>query len=171
MANIAIDFDGTIVTHEFPKIGRLLPGAKETMQALWKNGHKIFLWTMRGYNPKYKRCLEEAVAWLDDHGIGPDGINRTTSEFSTTSPKQYANLYIDDAALGCPLCIYPTSTGETGFCADWFQIANILQRIAYINVEQHKEIHNDIVNTYDQQGITYRPHYWPTSPSGFPTAQ
>ena len=35
MANIAIDFDGTIVTHEFPKIGRLLPGVVETIKALW----------------------------------------------------------------------------------------------------------------------------------------
>ena len=163
MANIAIDFDGTIVTHEFPEIGRLLPGVKETMQALWKNGHKIFLWTMRGYHPEHKRCLEAAVAWLDDRNIMPDSVNRSTSGFSTTSPKQHANLYIDDEALGCPVCYYPNTNKEQVLCADWMQIANILKEIGYISAEQLKEIQHDIISTYAEQKLAYRPHYWPIS--------
>lgn len=164
MANIAIDFDGTIVTHEFPKIGRLLPGVKETMRALWKNGHKIFLWTMRGYRPDNKRCLEEAVAWLDGQNIMPDSINYSTSGFSTTSPKQHANLYIDDSALGCPICYYPNSAGDLVPCADWMQIANILKEFGYISAEQLKELQHDIISTYTEQEIAYRPHYWPVGP-------
>ena len=171
MANIAIDFDGTIVTHEFPKIGRLLPGAVETIKALWENGHRIFLWTMRGYHPEHKRCLEEAVAWLDHNGIMLDCINRTTSGFSTTSPKQHANLYIDDAALGCPKCIYITTDGLDSPCADWLQISNILRDLRYINAEQHKRIYNGIISTYNQQGIPYRPHHWPAGPKGLPAIQ
>ena len=34
MATIAVDFDGTIVTHEYPKIGTELPFATETLKNL-----------------------------------------------------------------------------------------------------------------------------------------
>ena len=36
MATIAVDFDGTIVTHEYPKIGTELPFATETLKMLIK---------------------------------------------------------------------------------------------------------------------------------------
>lgn len=171
MANIAIDFDGTIVTHEFPRIGRILPGAAETIAALHENGHKIFLWTMRGYHPDHKRCLEEAVTWLEERDVVLDNINRTTSTFSTTSHKQHANLYIDDASIGCPLCAYPASDGEPVLCADWLRISNILRELNYINTEQHKRIYNVIINTYNQQDCPYKPHHWPVGPKGLPTAR
>lgn len=169
MANIAIDFDGTIVTHEFPRIGKILPGVVETMQVLRENDHKIFLWTMRGYHPDHKRCLEEAVAWLESRDILPNFINRSTSGFSTTSPKQHANLYIDDAACGCPLCAFPNSSGELVLCADWLQISNILRELNYINAEQHKRIYNGIISTYNEQNLTYKPCYWPVGATGLPT--
>ena len=35
---IAIDFDGTIVEHEFPKIGPLKKGAKETINKWYEEG-------------------------------------------------------------------------------------------------------------------------------------
>ena len=44
---IGIDFDGTIVEHEYPLIGNPVPGALETMKDLIASGHKIILWTMR----------------------------------------------------------------------------------------------------------------------------
>ena len=34
---IAIDFDGTIVTHEYPEIGRPIKGAIETIKAIIEN--------------------------------------------------------------------------------------------------------------------------------------
>lgn len=44
MATIAVDFDGTIVTHEYPKIGTELPFATETLKMLIKDHHKLILW-------------------------------------------------------------------------------------------------------------------------------
>lgn len=158
MANIAVDFDGTIVTHEFPRIGNLLPGAKETIKALQANGHKVFLWTMRGYHPEHKRCLEEAAQYLESIDCTLDAINRSTSGFSTTSPKQHANLYIDDAALGCPLCLYPCNHGNDALCADWYEISKSLRELSYITSEQYSKICDDIHNTYSLKKLPYRPY-------------
>ena len=47
MATIAVDFDGTIVTHEYPKIGTELPFATETLKMLIKDHHKLILWSVR----------------------------------------------------------------------------------------------------------------------------
>ena len=100
---IAVDFDGTIVTHEYPEIGRPIKGAIETIKAIIENDHKVFLWTMRG-SKRYegRDLLREAVEYCEDNGINLYSANQSPSQFST-SKKQYAQLYIDDAALGCPL--------------------------------------------------------------------
>ena len=55
---IAIDFDGTCVTHEYPEIGRDL-GATTTLKTLVDNGHKLVLLTMRS-----GRTLENAKHWF-----------------------------------------------------------------------------------------------------------
>ena len=44
---IAVDFDGTIVEHRYPAIGRELPFAIETLKKLAKEGHRLILWTVR----------------------------------------------------------------------------------------------------------------------------
>jgi ribonucleotide monophosphatase NagD (HAD superfamily) len=46
--NIAIDFDGTIVQHEYPIIGEPVPYAIESIKGLKKQGHSLILYTMRG---------------------------------------------------------------------------------------------------------------------------
>jgi hypothetical protein len=46
MAIIGIDFDGTVVTHDFPKIGKDI-GAVPVLRKLVDNGHKLILFTMR----------------------------------------------------------------------------------------------------------------------------
>lgn len=43
MATIAVDFDGTIVTHEYPKIGREIPFAIETLKMLIRDQHRLIL--------------------------------------------------------------------------------------------------------------------------------
>ena len=43
---IAIDFDGTCVEHEFPKVGNDVPNAVNVIKQLAKN-HQLILWTMR----------------------------------------------------------------------------------------------------------------------------
>ena len=95
---IAIDFDGTCVTHEYPRIGVDI-GAWPVIKELGLNGHDIILLTMRSGNE-----LDEAVELFNKHSIQLYGINHNPTQHRwTTSPKVYAQLYIDDAALGCPL--------------------------------------------------------------------
>ena len=111
---IAIDFDGTCVTHEFPKIGRDI-GAVPVLRRLVESGHNLILFTMRSdgrvvntqddtiYNESGTH-LTDAVNWFKDNGIVLYGIQRNPTQHTwTESNKCYAQLYIDDAALGCPL--------------------------------------------------------------------
>lgn len=95
---IAIDFDGTCVTHEFPRIGKDI-GAVPILHSLVENGHKLILFTMRSGIE-----LNQAVDWFNQNEIVLFGVNENPSQKEwTTSPKAYAQLYIDDAALGAPV--------------------------------------------------------------------
>lgn len=96
---IGIDFDGTVVEHCYPDIGLAVPGAISIITSLWLQGHQIILWTMRS-----GKELDDAVNYLKGYGIPLFGINENPEQSSwTESPKAYCQLYIDDAALGCPL--------------------------------------------------------------------
>lgn len=101
---IGIDFDGTCVTHEYPEIGESI-GAEKVLRDLVKNGHQLVLCTMRGHKPYEGRdLLQEAVDWFEKNGIELLGVNRAPLQDTwTDSPKPYAQMYIDDAALGCPI--------------------------------------------------------------------
>ena len=113
---IAVDFDGTCVTHDFPKVGKNI-GAEIVLKKLADKGHKIILYTMRSH-PSEKTekagtsrmisttndCLQDAIDWFAKYDIPLYGVNDNPSQHSwTDSPKVYANMYIDDAALGIPL--------------------------------------------------------------------
>ena len=94
---IAVDFDGTCVKHAYPKIGEDI-GAVPVLKEMVKNGHQLVLNTMRS-----GKLLDEAVQWFENNGIKLSDANHTPGQETwTTSPKVYAQLYIDDAALGCP---------------------------------------------------------------------
>lgn len=94
---IAVDFDGTCVTHEFPYVGKEI-GAAEVLKELTDKGHKIILFTMRSHQ------LDDAIDWFKKHDIPLFGVNENpTQKDWTSSPKPYAHIYIDDAALGVPL--------------------------------------------------------------------
>jgi hypothetical protein len=111
---IAIDFDGTCVTHEFPKIGKSI-GAEPILKRLVKAGHQLILFTMRSDKKNNKsddpniknidgQFLADAIMWFVDNNIPLYGIQSDPDQKEwTLSPKAYAHLYIDDAALGCPL--------------------------------------------------------------------
>lgn len=60
MAVICIDFDGTVVNHEFPKTGMDI-GAAPVLKELIANGHKLILWTMRSFG----NHIEDAVEWFN----------------------------------------------------------------------------------------------------------
>ena len=96
---IAVDFDGTCVDHCFPAVGSDVPGAVDYMKRLAADGHQLFLFTMRS-----GEFLENAVQWFVNRHIPLSGINSDPGQTSwTDSPKCYAEVYIDDAALGAPL--------------------------------------------------------------------
>jgi hypothetical protein len=99
---IAVDFDGTCVTHDFPFVGKDI-GSQEVLKKLVDAGHELILWTMRSDNDRGK-FLKDAVEWFKKNDIPLYGIQRNpTQDGWTSSPKCYAELFIDDAALGCPL--------------------------------------------------------------------
>lgn len=117
-----IDFDGTCVYHKFPEVGDEVPGAVETLRWVLSHGGKLVLNTMRSGS-----FLMEAVAWFDKFKIDLYGINENpTQKKWTTSPKVYANYYIDDAALGTPLHY---DEGTQRFCVDWRSMRRILEVI------------------------------------------
>jgi hypothetical protein len=96
---ISVDFDGTIVEHQFPLIGAPLPGALEWLKQFVDAGASLILNTMRS-----GAFLDEAVKYCADNGVTLWGVNENPSQRHwTTSPKVFAHVYIDDAAFGCSL--------------------------------------------------------------------
>ena len=96
--DICVDFDGTCVAHEYPKVGEEI-GAIPVLKELVDRGHRLILFTMRSGKELY-----EAENWFSENGIFLYGVNvNPTQRNWTKSPKAYGQMYIDDAALGCPL--------------------------------------------------------------------
>lgn len=129
---IAIDFDGTIVTHDYPRVGKPIPLAKEIINMLTDNGHLCFLWTMRD-----GETLEAAKQYCKDNGIMLCNYNQSPDQFSD-SPKQYATIYIDDAALGCPLR-YDSDMSRRPY-VDWYRIAGMLTNSGLLTQEQFESL-------------------------------
>lgn len=94
---IAVDFDGTIVEHEYPKIGRPIPFAIETLLQLQHEGHTLLLWSVRE-----GRLLQEAVEYCESKGLKFYAANKNYPEEdrSKSSRKLNADLFIDDRNLG-----------------------------------------------------------------------
>ncbi|MFZ4455885.1 MAG: BT0820 family HAD-type phosphatase [Bacteroidales bacterium] len=94
---IAIDFDGTIVEHAYPKIGKQIPFAFEVLRKLKEDGHQLILWTIRE-----GELLDEAVSFCERHGIIFNGVNRNIDDEidGFLSRKINADLFIDDRNLG-----------------------------------------------------------------------
>lgn len=91
---IAVDFDGTIVEHKYPKIGKEVPFAIATLKKLQAERHLLILWSVRE-----GKLLEEAVEFCRQRGLEFYAVNanhpdETNDAFS--SRKVHADLYIDD---------------------------------------------------------------------------
>ena len=126
---IAVDFDGTCVTHEYPKVGKDI-GAVPVLKWLVSEGHKLILWTMRGSLDRGSGTgdLQDAMEWFDQHNIRLYGVNNNPTQRAwTKSPKAYAEIYIDDAALGCPLLSDPALS--TRPFVDWVKVEHQLRDI------------------------------------------
>lgn len=123
---IGIDFDGTVVEHRYPKVGAHNPGAIDVMRKLVTAGHELILWTMRS-----GKELQDAVDYFGTWGIPLFGANENPEQRGwTESPKVYCQIYIDDAALGCPLV-----RGNTGIrpMVDWGVVEQMLIDRGLIN--------------------------------------
>jgi len=94
---IAVDFDGTVVEHAYPKIGRPVPFAIETLQQLQKDGHTLLMWSVRSGS-----LLQEAVDYCESKGLKFYAANKNHPEENPAkaSRKLDADLYIDDRNLG-----------------------------------------------------------------------
>ncbi len=98
---IAVDFDGTIVEHKYPEIGKEIPFATETLKMLIKEHHKIILWSVRE-----GKLLDDAVNWCKERGIEFWAINKDYPEENGSknnnhfSRKIKADIFIDDRNIG-----------------------------------------------------------------------
>lgn len=95
---IAVDFDGTIVEHQYPKIGKDLLFAFETLKELQKNGALLILWTFRA-----GKELDDAVEYCLSKGIEFYAINKNYPEEvydESISRKINADVFIDDKNVG-----------------------------------------------------------------------
>jgi hydroxymethylpyrimidine pyrophosphatase-like HAD family hydrolase len=120
---IGIDFDGTMVEHKYPEIGKPLEGAVETVKRLVDAGHRIILYTMRS-----EERLVQAVEYMEENGIELYAVNdNPTQKHWTKSPKIFCNLYIDDAALGTPLIFYKNGRAHV----DWAEVEEMLEERGY----------------------------------------
>jgi hydroxymethylpyrimidine pyrophosphatase-like HAD family hydrolase len=95
---IAVDFDGTIVEHKYPAIGKEMLFAIATLKALHKKGHKLILWTYRVGEP-----LREAVEYCKQNGLEFYAVNKNFPDEvmdETVSRKINADIFIDDRNVG-----------------------------------------------------------------------
>ncbi|NQU86801.1 MAG: hydrolase [Mariniphaga sp.] len=108
---IAVDFDGTIVEHEFPKIGTEIPNAFDTLKALQNDGHTLILWTFRS-----GKELKAAIKFCKKNSLEFFAVNSNDPEKKfdpKLSRKIYADIYIDDRnIMGLP---------------DWLTIQKLIQ--------------------------------------------
>ena len=100
---IAVDFDGTIVEHKYPKIGEEIPFATETLRMLIKEKHKLILWSVRE-----GQLLQDAIDWCRERGVDFYAVNKDYPEEKVEynnhfSRKIKADMFIGDLnVVGLP---------------------------------------------------------------------
>ena len=98
---IAVDFDGTIVEHKYPEIGKEKPFAIQTLKRLQSERHMLILWTVRE-----GKLLDEAVDFCRKRGLEFYAVNANNPDEqkkdsqSTPCRKLRAEMYIDDCNIG-----------------------------------------------------------------------
>jgi sugar phosphate isomerase/epimerase len=94
---IAVDFDGTIVTHEYPKIGKEIPFAIDVLKRLQQEEHHVLLlWTVRS-----GKLLDEAVEYCRERGLEFYAANKNYPEEDARGARKLdADMFIDDRNVG-----------------------------------------------------------------------
>lgn len=141
---IAVDFDGTIVTHKYPEIGEEIPFAIETLKMLIQDRHRLILWTVRE-----GELLEEAVNWCRERGVEFYAVNRDYPEETVENNEHFsrkikADLFIDDCNLGG--------------LPDWGTIYRMVSRHRSWNYLLEEAAHNRY--NYDSSSRRSKKHWW-----------
>jgi hypothetical protein len=95
---IAVDFDGTLVEHRYPAIGKEIIFAFDTLRELQKQNHQIILWTVRT-----GKELDDALDFCRQRGVEFYAVNKSYPEEKidlTNSRKINADIFIDDRNIG-----------------------------------------------------------------------
>ncbi|MBR7027782.1 MAG: hypothetical protein IKI05_00015 [Bacteroidaceae bacterium] len=140
---IAVDFDGTIVEHRYPRIGKEIPFAIATLRRLQEEGHKIVLWSVRE-----GVLLDEAVEWCRQQGLEFFAANKEYPEENPETARHFsrkikADVFIDDRNLGG----LPTVGGRP----DWGAIYEMITK--RMNYEQFY--------TQDEEAPKKKKGWWP----------
>lgn len=95
--DIAVDFDGTLCTEEYPNIGLPKPTVIKLVKDAKKAGHNLILYTCRE-----GKLLEQAIEWCSNFGLEFDAVNANLDdrikEFKNDPRKLGADIYLDDKA-------------------------------------------------------------------------
>lgn len=140
--NIAIDFDGTIVEHKYPEIGREIPFAIETLKKIQDDGHKLILWSCRTDG-----LLQDAVDWCRERGLEFYAANLDFPEENVDnqnySRKLKVDMFIDDRNLGG--------------LPDWGTIYQMIKnKLSYQDLVDHYEEDAEVTSKYKKQSLFKR---------------
>jgi hypothetical protein len=120
---IIVDFDGTVVRHEWPRVGAEVDHAVHVLKRLQQH-HTLILVTMR-----QDELLENAMLWFSARDIKITYVNRNEM-YETGSRKIYAHMIIDDKCCGIPMVYHPYNEGKP--FVDWKAVEKILEEKGYL---------------------------------------
>lgn len=141
--NIAIDFDGTIVEHKYPEIGREIPFAIETLKKIQDDGHKLILWSCRTGS-----LLQEAVDYCKERGLEFYAANLDFPEEDVENNLNYSrklkvDMFIDDRNLGG--------------LPDWGTIYQMIKnKLTYQDLVDHYEEDAEMSSQYKKKSFLQR---------------
>ena len=144
---IAVDFDGTIVEHRYPEIGKEIPFAIDTLKMLLKDHHRVILWSVRE-----GKLLEDAVNWCKERGVEFYAVNRDYPEESTENNQHFsrklkADVWIDDRNLGG--------------LPDWGTIYRMISRHKTWNDIIDEEVSHYRMDAYEDRHSKKKKSWWP----------
>lgn len=130
---IAVDFDGTIVEHKYPAIGKEIPFAIDTLKMLINDRHRLILWSVRE-----GQLLDEAVEWCRERGVEFWAVNKDYPEETTDNNQHFSrklkvDIFIDDRNIGG--------------LPDWGTIYRMIK---------HHETWNDLLNEAETNSMSYQ---------------
>ena len=126
---IILDFDGTVVEHEYPRIGAYNHGCFEVLKKLQDTGHEIILNTYRidcndgtfdkaiDYLNYYPKNLKPISKWTKAKVQPPD--------WNWEYFKSHKTIYIDDISKGVPL---RNAIGVSDKMVDWYEVDRQMQQ-------------------------------------------